>query len=270
MKVSVITTCFNAQSCISKTIESVLSQDYSDFEYIIMDGGSTDDTLMIAEKYKDSFNQKGIDYRIFSQKDSGIYDGMNNGVSNAVGEYVNFMNADDVFFDSKVLRQVFDSISASPDIIYGDACEFEYGRYYYFVKDYERITRRMPFSHQSVFAKRELLIKHPFNSKYKIAADYDFLMNCYDEDAIFFDSNVMICTVSKDGISSTDLYNTFLETEHMLNSHGVFRYSKMALKKKLLTLKIKQLGMNYLPSPLKLIIRRIQRKMRHQNQLVAQ
>lgn len=272
MKVSIVTTCFNAENCIEKTIRSVLSQTYKDFEYIIMDGGSTDNTVSIAKLYEKKFEAAGITFKVYSQKDKGIYDGMNNGVSHAEGEFINFMNADDEFFDKNVLEEIFGGskgeLYLDAGIIYGDAAELEFGTYYLFTKNYENILKRMPFSHQSVFARRELLTRYPFNLQYKIAGDYDFLINCYDEGVKFVDSKVMICAVSKDGLSSVKLYDTFLETENMLKSHGHPRYSEGQLKKKLLGLKIRQFGMDYLPGFVKEIIRNFQRKTRGQNKII--
>lgn len=290
--VSVITTCFNAQECIKKTIESVLSQTFNDFEYIIMDGASKDATVKLAREYEEQFSKRGIAFSVYSQKDSGIYEGMNNGVKKALGDYVCFMNADDEFFDEKVLESIFSKLScpnegetadrvcvknskeavfepkSAPDIIYGDAAELEYGELFYFVKDFSRIKERMPFSHQSVFAKRELLLKYPFDMKYKIAADYNFLVTCYENGCSFMDSEVLVCRVSKDGLSSVRLYDTFMETEQMLNSHGIYRYTEKQLKKKLFFLKIRQFGMDYLPHFVKKIIRKYQRKSRGQDRRI--
>lgn len=266
MKVSVITTCFNAADCLEKTIRSVLSQSYGDYEYIIMDGGSRDDTLRIAESFAPDFEKKGVPYHVFSEKDSGIYDGMNHGLQRAGGEYVNFMNADDEFFDSQVLSRIFSDPAASgADIIYGDAAETEFGEQYLFVKDAGNILRRMPFSHQSVFARRKLLEEHPFDLKWSIAADYDFLITCHDLGAVFYDSGVMVCRVSKDGVSSVKLYDTFLETERMLASHGHPRYTPAKLKKKLFFLRIRQFGMDHLPAFIKKLIRKAQRRSRGQD-----
>jgi len=268
--VSVITTCFNGAGEIKKTIESVLEQDFTDFEYIIMDGGSKDDTLSIAKSYEDSFREKGIEYKIFSQPDSGIYDGMNHGVAHATGEFINFMNADDIFHDAHVLSAIFteesnDIALEETDIIYGDCIQEEYDRKYLFPKDFSEIKKRMPFSHQSVFARRSLLEKYPFDTKYKIAADYDFLLNCYDNGAVFCDSKIKVCTVTLDGVSSFKILDCFVETDEMLRTHGIVRYSEGEYKKKLGFMKVKQIGMNCFPSGLKKIIRRLQRKNRGQD-----
>ncbi len=269
MRVSVITTCFNAEKYIEKTMESVLSQTFRDFEYIIMDGASRDDTLKKAEGFRSRFEDAGIPFHIYSEKDAGIYDGMNHGVAHASGEFVNFMNADDEFFAPSVLSDIFEGKDhGDAGVIYGDAAEEEFGELYLFVKSIEGIKKRMPFSHQSAFARRELLMKHPFDLNYRIAADYDFIMNCYDEGVKFEDSGVMVCRVSKDGVSSLKLYDTFMETERMLTAHGYPRYDEAALKKKLIGLRIRQFGMDVLPAFVKKAIRNAQRKSRGQDKRV--
>ena len=274
-RVSVVTTCYNAQDCIEKTIRSVLSQSFRDFEYIIMDGASGDETLKRAESFKGAFEKRGIAFYIYSQKDRGIYEGMNNGAGHCQGDYICFMNADDEFFDDGVLEKVFGPGSAlweagDGDIIYGDAAELEYGQLFYFTKNFQGIEQRMPFSHQSVFAKRELLMEHPFDTSYRIVADYDFLLKCYEEKKSFLDSGVLICRVSMDGLSSRRLYENFHETEKMLNAHGIYRFTPAALKRKLFFLRIKQVGMDLLPDFVKKQIRLWQRRSRGQDRRVKE
>lgn len=267
MKVSVITTCFKAEKCIEKTLLSVLSQTYTDFEYIIMDGHSTDNTVSIAKLYTAQFEKKNIPFYVFSQKDRGIYDGMNHGVSHARGEFIIFLNADDTFYSRHTLEHIFSGTKNydDTDIIYGDAAEIEYDKAYYFPKNMNNILRRMPFSHQACFARKELLIAHPFSMSYNIVSDYDFIITCYDEGAVFTDCGEIISCVTKTGVSSVNIYDTFVETENMLKSHGHARYTDAELDSYLKGLKIRQLGMNYLPASVKKIIRNNQRKKRGQD-----
>lgn len=93
--VSIITVCFNSEKTIRRTIESVLNQSSNDFEYLIIDGKSTDSTLSIVEEYMDKFKSKGIDYRVVSERDTGIYDAMDKGIELAVGEVIGIINSDD-------------------------------------------------------------------------------------------------------------------------------------------------------------------------------
>lgn len=114
-KISIITVCYNAENEIEKTIESVIKQTFNDFEYIIIDGSSTDSTLNIVNSYKSYIQQ------IISEPDKGIYDAMNKGVKMANGEWVIMMNAGDQFASNTVLDEIFSSyIPDSIDFIYSD------------------------------------------------------------------------------------------------------------------------------------------------------
>ena len=120
MKVTVITICFNSEAVIKKTIESVLNQTYTDIEYIIIDGASKDKTVEIAESYKDTFAEKGIDYKIFSEPDKGIYDAMNKGIAKATGELVGLINSGD-FYEPIMIETAVKAYEEKPyDIFYGD------------------------------------------------------------------------------------------------------------------------------------------------------
>ena len=114
MKFSIITVTYNSVNSIEKSIRSVLAQSYPDREYIIIDGGSKDGTVDIIRHYSDRIN-----YWV-SEPDKGIYDAMNKGIKIATGDYLIFMNADDVFADTEVLQKVAGLIKADADVIYGN------------------------------------------------------------------------------------------------------------------------------------------------------
>ncbi len=268
---SIITTCRNASACIAKTIESILKQDFRDFEYLIMDGCSTDDTLRIAASYAASFQDAGIPYHVFSEKDHGIYEGMNHGVSHSNGEYLNFMNAGDCLYETDTLRRVanhIDSVSdsARPDLIYGDAVAVEFDQTYRYGKDLRLIEQRMPFSHQSVFAARELLLAYPLREDLRIGSDYDFLLTAYQNGAVFSDAGSTICTVTLDGLSSVDLIHTFEETVAIQRAHGIDLFPGSAYDKKLRSYRVKQFVMDHFPRFMIRAIRKIQRIKRGQNE----
>ena len=100
-KISIVTVCYNAERSIKSTIESVLKQTYTDYEYILIDGKSTDNTYKIVCSYDKKFKNRGVQYRHISEQDQGIFDAMNKGIQMARGRYINFMNADDKFHDSE-------------------------------------------------------------------------------------------------------------------------------------------------------------------------
>ncbi len=263
--VSVITVCLNPSKSLVKTIESVLAQDYNDFEYIIRDGGSTDGTSEIIDEYRKRFRKRGIELTVISEKDSGLDDAMNKAVADSKGNWVNFMNAGDSFYSATVLTEIF-SKSNYPGaaILYGDAVECEYGRYYMFRKSYEQIEERMPFSHQSAFISRELMRRYPYKTDYRIGADYDFLLSMYKKGFFFRDTGVITCIISKDGVSSLKLYDTYMETLKIKNSHGINGPSAAELLVKIRQMKVKQFVMDHFPEFIKKIIRGFQLRTRGQ------
>lgn len=263
--ISVVTVCYNAEKLIEQVINSVLSQTFDGYEYIIKDGASTDRTFQIAQSYREKFEEKGITFKCISKKDGGIYDAMNEALSYCEGTFIHYLNADDRFFDENVLSRVFSKRSwEDSDILYGDTLEIEFGEYYYYMKDLGVINRRMPFSHQSTFAKKDALIKYPFDLKYKLGADYNFLLTCYQAGLTFSDVNTVISVVAKEGVSSIGLYDSFMEAIAIQKEHGIENFTEKQLKRKIKVTSVKQFGMSYFPGWLKYAIRKFQRKVRKQ------
>ena len=267
----VVTICYNAENTIKKTIESVLNQTSNNFEYIIKDGNSSDNTLEIVKSYSEKFKERGISYKIISENDGGIYDAMNKAVSVAEGKYVIFMNSDDCFYSKDVLSKVKKSLESNnksdancPDIIYGDCIVKELNMYFKFRKCFDLIKERMPFSHQACFAKRELLINSPLNTEYKITADYDFLLKAYINGKSFYDCNEIVALTTADGVSSVNMLATFIEVNKVCNALNVPRFSEKAYNKKLKEMKLKQFVLSYFPDFIKRAIRKSQIKNRGQ------
>ena len=112
MKVSIITVCFNSQETIEKTIKSVISQRYKNYEYIIIDGGSTDNTIKIINKYK-----KYIEV-IISEEDMGIYDAINKGIKKSTGSVISILHSDDIFYDNKTTQKVMSYFNSNLKFLY--------------------------------------------------------------------------------------------------------------------------------------------------------
>lgn len=178
-KVSIITVCFNSAKTIRDTIESVLSQDYPDIEYIIIDGGSSDETVAIVKEYADRIAV------IISEKDRGIYDAMNKGVALASGDIVGMLNSDDVYMNehtvSDLMRTMHDAKADSvfADLVIVDPIDLgKVLRYYdssYFSPNKFRFGW-MP-AHPTFFVKKALYDKvGPYSLDYKISADYEMLI----------------------------------------------------------------------------------------------
>ena len=177
MKVSIITVAYNSQSTIEETIQSVLSQDYSAIEYIVIDGGSSDGTVDLIKKY-----QANIDYFV-SEPDQGIYDAMNKGVDAATGELIGILNSDDVYANNKVISDLVNQVKGH-DAVYGDLV-------YVKANDLNKIKRVwksgnyktgsffkgwMP-SHPTFFVKKACYTNFgSYDTRLKSAADYELML----------------------------------------------------------------------------------------------
>ncbi len=170
-KISIITIVFNDESNIEKTIQSVISQDYDNIEYIIIDGKSYDNTVKLIKKYDSQI------FKWISEEDKGIYDAMNKGIDLSSGEYIIYMNSGDSFYNTSVISNIFikNKLSHERDIVFGDTRAV--------FSDYSRVIKGkypdnlnpMSFNHQSVFVKTALLKKNKFNTVYKICSDKNLL-----------------------------------------------------------------------------------------------
>ena len=201
---SIITVCLNAENCIRETIQSVLNQTSTNFEYIIKDGLSSDKTVNIAQSFTDAFAQRGISYRIISRKDSGIYDAMNQAVQETKGEWINFMNAGDRFATSTILDQVEkEPHFREADIVYGDVIRQDQQLLQSLkARDLEYFRLGLPFSHQSCFTKRDLFENRKYSTKLVVNSDYLFYSECYKEKKRFIYVPISISIIDANGISS--------------------------------------------------------------------
>ncbi len=124
-KISIVTVSYNSEKTIKETIEHVLNQTYDNYEYIIIDGMSTDNTIEIAKSYIKSFEEKGISYRIISEKDNGIYDAMNKGIKMTDGDIVGIINSDDYYNDDTLEKVANFYNKTNFDVMYADLRIFD-------------------------------------------------------------------------------------------------------------------------------------------------
>lgn len=174
-QISVITVALNAARGLQKTMNSILGQDYPRVEFIVIDGGSTDGTVEVIRSHAGH-----LAYWV-SEPDKGIYDAMNKGLAVAKGEWVNFMNAGDTFFDSRVLADVFNQEVAGAEVIYGDsiAC---YPAFKTMRKalPVENLWKGMVCCHQAVFFRTELIKDEAYKPGQFFSADYELILRLYE------------------------------------------------------------------------------------------
>lgn len=196
--ISVITICYNAETGIEKTIQSVINQRFQNYEYLIIDGGSIDKTVPIIEKYRDK-----ISFYI-SESDNGIYDAMNKGIRKATGEWLIFMNAGDMFANEYVLNDVFsEKIPLDKSFLYSDI--------YGLRPNGERILRLLSFEkgnliHQAVIYRRSLHTEHGLYivTKKLIISDYLFFIRIPIEKVMKI--NTVIAVYEGGGVSAQGIW----------------------------------------------------------------
>jgi len=172
---SVITIVYNNAEHIERTLLSVLTQTYPNIEYIIVDGGSTDGTLKIINRYRSLIS------KVFSEKDEGIYDAMNKGLAAKTGDYVIFMNSGDEFYDYDTVEKVFAS-GPDADIYYGETEMINeegesLGQRRHQAPeqfDWTGFKYGMSISHQAIYVRSALA--EPFDRRYKLSADIDWII----------------------------------------------------------------------------------------------
>lgn len=174
-KVSIITVVYNDVRGIEHTIRSVMKQTYADFEYIIVDGLSTDGTLQVIDRYREEVSF------LISEKDDGIYDAMNKGLSRATGDYLLFLNSGDELYEDMTLEKVFSS-AENADIYYGDTKLVDESRRILGDRRHtppKHFTWRsfrygMNICHQAIYVKRS--IASPYDLQYQLSADVDWII----------------------------------------------------------------------------------------------
>lgn len=182
MKISIITATYNSGSTVRDTFQSVLQQTYTDFEYLIIDGASKDNTLNIIKEYQPKFNGR---MRYISESDQGIYDAMNKGIRLATGDVVGILNSDDFYTSKEVLERLADFLQQpNVDAVYGDIhyvrdAELDRCIRYYSSKSFRRSWMRLGFmpAHPSFYCRKSVYEEYgAFDTSYRIAADFENLL----------------------------------------------------------------------------------------------
>ena len=179
MKVSIITPSFNSADTIENTIQSVLLQNYPDIEYIITDGGSTDGTVEVINKYKNKIN------KFVSEKDKGVYDGMNRGIKRATGDIIGILNSDDIYASNDVIERVVNEMAENNadccwgDLVYVDAKNTDKVIRYWKSSEYKegKFKKGWMPPHPTFFVKKWVYQKYGlFNLDFPISADYELML----------------------------------------------------------------------------------------------
>jgi len=204
---TIITASFNSEKTIAATIHSIVNQNFSNYEYILIDGNSKDQTVEIIRSFKQQFADKGINYKWISEKDSGIYDAWNKAVKLAQGQWITFIGSDDIFLPDTLSEMAqhasantdCDFITAKARIMRGAKVEREFGQLW----KWDTFKKEMKILHAGGWHKASYFKKHGlFDRSYRIVGDYELLLRAGKDLKVLF-INFFIVEMSGDGISST-------------------------------------------------------------------
>lgn len=224
--ISIITVTYNAGKVIGKTLDSLREQTFQDFEHLIIDGQSRDDTLEVIKVNALPQSQ------VFSESDNGLYDAMNKGLRKANGKYVLFLNAGDTFHDKDTLGKYAAHASLDKDIIYGDTiivddvgkkiCDRHLSAPEKLT--FDSFSSGMLICHQAFMVKKELTSF--FDLKYKLSSDYDWCIECIGRSTPDNCHNLKEVAINylSDGLTDKNKWNSLKERFTIMSSHyGFFK-----------------------------------------------
>ena len=184
---AIVTACLDASKTIGRTIRSVADGVCPGDEYVIVDGGSKDNTLSVIDPFHEEFSRKGARLLVSSETDDGIYDAMNKGISRCTGEVIGLINADDWYAAGAfaAVRRAFDETDA--EIVYGSLNYFEDGTFYRREVIHHDFLHRKMIPHPTCFVRREVYERlGAFTTRYRLAGDYEFMLRCRKHGVRFF------------------------------------------------------------------------------------
>tara|TARA_R110002050_G_scaffold104139_1_gene213501 strand:+ start:4218 stop:4976 length:759 start_codon:yes stop_codon:yes gene_type:complete len=212
---SIITATYNSDKTLDDTIQSLLNQNYNNYEYILIDGKSKDNTLEIIKKYEPIFQGKKITYTWISEKDSGIYNAWNKGLKLAKGKWISFLGSDDIYLENaleKYAYQIFKNTDV--DFIHSKVKLMDGKKTTFIISDkwvWKNFKREMKIAHVGSFHNKYFFEKYGnFNEKYKIIGDYEMLLRAKNNlKTLFFDDFTAEMKVG--GVSNENIIGAFKE-----------------------------------------------------------
>nr|WP_297771096.1 glycosyltransferase [uncultured Butyrivibrio sp.] len=234
--ITVITICLNMEAEIENTIRSVLQQEDADFEYIIKDGNSSDNTNNIIRKLIKEYGKENVKHII--SEDTGIYDAMNQAVSLSNGEWTIFINGGDRFFDKYVLRDfAYKAKNTSEQVIFGNTLYvLKKKRGYLKLHSDLNMNTIFDMGHQSTFVKSSLVKQLKFDDTYIIAGDKDLMQRLKENDAGFKYINLTVSVCDRNGISAgirKELYYESKRASNLSQRTALSGYLLWALKRRI-------------------------------------
>ncbi len=227
MLVSLITVSFNSEATIKDTIESVLNQTYDNLEYIIIDGASTDNTVQIAESYREKLEEKGVIYKVLSEKDNGIYDAMNKGVRLSSGEIVGIINSDDWYEPIAVETAVNVYNEEKYGWFFADLNVYKKGKVILKPSKQSKYMTTRNWNHPTSFISRELYSNMTYGG-YSMYDDYDLFLRANRAGYKIVNRNIVLANYRFGGTSTKHSFKRMLKCisyrykNYRRNGYGVF------------------------------------------------
>ena len=240
MKVSIITSCFNREATIGQAIESVLLQDYTNIEFIVIDGASKDNSLQVINQYKEKISV------IVSEPDKGMYEGINKGLRLATGDIIGLLHSDDFFYNKHVISDIVNHFKeTNADFVYGDGLFVDYNNTDRVIRNWIggnyskwKVKHGWLPLHPTCYIKRSTIEENGlYDETYKIAADSDFLFRyLYEANLKVSYLHQYIVRMRMGGLSTDSKKRKMMWEEdiRMYRSHGLnptfAKLQKMAWK----------------------------------------
>ena len=222
-KFSIITVTYNAGKVLEDTIQSVVFQTYRNVEYIIVDGGSTDNTLDVVHKYQERIS------KVISEPDKGLYDAMNKGIRMATGDYLCFLNAGDELHENETLQKIAYTLKGKelPDVIYGEtAIVDEEGHFLHMRRlsipehlHWKSFKEGMLVCHQAFFARRELALANPYDLRYRFSADFDWCIRIMKQSKYLHNTHLTLIDYLNEGMTTQNHKASLKERFRIMTKH---------------------------------------------------
>tara|TARA_R110001606_G_scaffold283626_2_gene432089 strand:- start:347 stop:1114 length:768 start_codon:yes stop_codon:yes gene_type:complete len=210
---SIITVSYNSEKTIKETIVSVLNQTETNFEYILIDGKSTDKTVEIIKSFENKFKEKEIAYQWISEKDTGIYNAFNKGIKLSKGTWISFLGSDDMYLKNaiKTYNENIFNLKNEADFVYANILK----NHKIIVSKkwtWKTFKRKMTIAHVGSFHHKNYFKNHGFfNEDYKIAGDFEVLLRAKSQLKTHKIDEVTV-VMGDDGISSNQIKKVYIET----------------------------------------------------------
>jgi glycosyltransferase involved in cell wall biosynthesis len=228
MTFSIITIVYNGASLIEGTMQSVLNQTFTDFEYIIVDGASSDETMAIVEKLK---TDTPLSICSISERDKGLYDAMNKGLKMAKGDFILFLNCGDRLLNDTVLEKVAGYIQSDTDVLYGETMLVDDARTHIGTRS-DRTVQKLPnqldwyamrmgmvVCHQSFFASKSVTVPYLEGN---LAADIDWVIQCLKKSRGVVNTQLIVSEYLMGGVSKKKHWQSLWDRYEVLKAHFGF------------------------------------------------